>query len=288
MLALLLSAATMAVQPTVAPPVPIAPRISPAPRVAPDGTPPAMTNIAEVFDADAYPSESLQRGEEGVVRARVGVDAKGRPTSCTIVASSGSASLDMASCKLIRERGTFSPARDRRKRAVAGDVTLPIRWQIQTVEQPLDLTDFSVRLNYALKAGVPDGACRAEMSPAADSAKLCEESRPTALNIASDIPEKDRAGVGELVMFMDSRQGVSGTPSALMGIPGLIILDERYFKLTIDAAGKVVGCSGGGSTLAAAGGEAPFCARFREQKYAASPTGGSRTILFRSQIYARK
>ena len=56
-------------------------------------------------------STAAALGEQGVVVPKVLVDPTGRIESCTIVASSGYKDLDAATCKVIRERAKFAPAK---------------------------------------------------------------------------------------------------------------------------------------------------------------------------------
>lgn len=67
-------------------------------------------------------------GQQGTVRAELTVSAAGAVTRCTIVRSSGSAVLDDTTCRLIRERFRFTPARDARGRAVADVQGWEQRW----------------------------------------------------------------------------------------------------------------------------------------------------------------
>jgi protein TonB len=51
-------------------------------------------------------------GHQGIVEARLTVSAGGAVTGCRVARSSGNAVLDATTCRLIRERFHFSPARD--------------------------------------------------------------------------------------------------------------------------------------------------------------------------------
>lgn len=80
-----------------------------------------------------YPAAALRAGEQGTVRFRLDVAANGRVTACTISGSSGSASLDSTTCRLMTMRARFEPARDRLGRPVADSFESRIAWRI---EQP--------------------------------------------------------------------------------------------------------------------------------------------------------
>ena len=82
-----------------------------------------------VGDMD-YPASALRAGEEGVVDYEIGVGADGRVTDCRIVASSGSAILDSATCRAIRARARFAPARDSAGRPTADRLRGRVGWRL--------------------------------------------------------------------------------------------------------------------------------------------------------------
>lgn len=77
-----------------------------------------------------YPSASLRRGEQGMVRFEVGVGTDGRVSDCRVTASSGSADLDAATCKYVAKRAKFEPATDSTGVRVTGTYSGSIRWLI--------------------------------------------------------------------------------------------------------------------------------------------------------------
>lgn len=83
---------------------------------------------APFFGPDNYPPEALRNGEQGRTVAKLDVGADGRVTACTVDVSSGSASLDGATCAIALAHVTFTPATDDRGRPIAGHYTLPVRW----------------------------------------------------------------------------------------------------------------------------------------------------------------
>jgi protein TonB len=97
-----------------------------------DGVRSARGDVRTVFSADDYPVDAQRKGEEGTVQAKLDVDTHGRVSRCTVIRSSGSASLDGATCRILQRRARFAPARDVKGKAV-GDtyVTPPIKWQLE-------------------------------------------------------------------------------------------------------------------------------------------------------------
>lgn len=91
-------------------------------------TPPAFGTPGKDNPRPHYPWLSRQRGEEGRVVLRVGVDAQGHAVNVAIVASSGHGRLDRAAAEAVRN-WRFTPAR-KAGRAVADKVDVPIRFRI--------------------------------------------------------------------------------------------------------------------------------------------------------------
>jgi protein TonB len=91
----------------------------------------ARSTLLALFTSDDYPVDALRRNEQGTVATRLRIDSNGRVSGCTIVASSGSRSLDDATCKILTERARFSPARDAEGEAVPDTYDQRVTWQLQ-------------------------------------------------------------------------------------------------------------------------------------------------------------
>lgn len=76
-----------------------------------------------------YPIEALKMRQEGKTTLALHVNSKGRVTICSVAETSGSISLDKASCAFARGV-RFDPARDENGRAVDGDTRFPMTWQL--------------------------------------------------------------------------------------------------------------------------------------------------------------
>lgn len=77
-----------------------------------------------------YPGSAREAREQGTTRTRIAVDAKGHATGCTVLRSSGSATLDTTTCRLVLKRFRFNPARDTTGQPVAGDIDYDQEWSI--------------------------------------------------------------------------------------------------------------------------------------------------------------
>jgi protein TonB len=103
----------------------------------PDPTPTVQSarakgDVRTLITPDDYPDAARRHDETGTVRARLEIGANGSVTGCSIVASSGSAALDSATCRVLRARAHFTPAKDSSGQAVADSYVTPrIVWKIE-------------------------------------------------------------------------------------------------------------------------------------------------------------
>jgi TonB family protein len=87
-------------------------------------------NLASyISDAD-YPASAIRANEQGMVSFHLTIGADGRVTECTITTSSGSAALDEATCRILRSRARFTPARDDQGNPTTGHADNRIRWSL--------------------------------------------------------------------------------------------------------------------------------------------------------------
>jgi protein TonB len=109
-----------------APPAPPAPPPPPAPKLEAAR---AKGDVRALFSNDDYPSAAIRAEEQGTARARLTIGTNGRVADCTITQSSGSSSLDSTTCRILRSRARFTPAKDSTGKAVTDTYTTPpIRW----------------------------------------------------------------------------------------------------------------------------------------------------------------
>lgn len=103
---------------------------APAAGVAPPATgrARARANLAAYLSPDDYPAVALRNNEQGQVDFTLDIGPDGRVSACRIRRSSGSAALDSATCRIMRSRARYTPARDARGIAVADRADATIRW----------------------------------------------------------------------------------------------------------------------------------------------------------------
>ena len=85
-------------------------------------------NLASYLSSDDYPAVAIRNEEQGRVAFRLSVDASGRVTACAITSSSGSATLDAATCRIMRSRARYTPARDANGKAIASQDRAAVSW----------------------------------------------------------------------------------------------------------------------------------------------------------------
>jgi protein TonB len=95
----------------------------------------AKGDVRRLFSANDYPAVAQRRGESGSLRARLLIGTDGRVSGCQIVESSGHSSLDSATCRILKARAHFTPAKDGSGQATNDSyVTPPITWQLREGE----------------------------------------------------------------------------------------------------------------------------------------------------------
>ena len=71
-----------------------------------------LTSVPSLISDEDYPASAIRANEQGRTGYRLTVGTNGRVTGCTVTSSSGSATLDSTTCRILRARARFTPARD--------------------------------------------------------------------------------------------------------------------------------------------------------------------------------
>jgi len=77
-----------------------------------------------------YPASAIRAGEAGTTTVKLTIGVDGRVSGCAVTGSSGSATLDSTTCRLLTMRGRYAPAKDANGEAVPGEVTHTFRWSL--------------------------------------------------------------------------------------------------------------------------------------------------------------
>lgn len=125
----------------VAPPPVITPTAPPAPPRPPAPPPPppqvvtkaqsATGDLQGLISGDDYPSSALNNEEQGTVTVRLSIGTNGRVTGCSVSGSSGSRSLDSATCRILQSRARFTPAKLSNGQPTTDTKSQRITWRIQ-------------------------------------------------------------------------------------------------------------------------------------------------------------
>ncbi|TMJ18174.1 MAG: energy transducer TonB [Alphaproteobacteria bacterium] len=89
---------------------------------------PGMADMTPLFSNLDYPAKAIQAREQGVVTYRIIVSKEGGVRDCIVVESSGSELLDRTTCRIVRQRARFLPARDAQGNAIEDQFTSRTRW----------------------------------------------------------------------------------------------------------------------------------------------------------------
>ena len=79
---------------------------------------------------DDYPPSAVRAGIEGRTSFRLDIGADGKPTSCTVMASSGSDDLDKTACRKLMGRARFKAALDAAGDPVASTYSGGVTWRL--------------------------------------------------------------------------------------------------------------------------------------------------------------
>lgn len=118
-----------------APPPIITPTAPPAPPTPPP--PPrivqpvrARANLTSYFSDDDYPPSALRAEEQGTTGFRLTIGPDGRVSACEVTSSSGSGALDQATCRILRSRARYTPARDQNGNPTSGTDQARVQWRL--------------------------------------------------------------------------------------------------------------------------------------------------------------
>ena len=90
----------------------------------------ASANLARYINSNDYPRVAVSEDASGVVGFALLVSEQGAVADCTVVETSGYASLDAQSCAILRERAKFTPAVGKDGKPAKDSMVSRIRWQL--------------------------------------------------------------------------------------------------------------------------------------------------------------
>jgi len=115
--------------PPAPPSAPVAPPAPPAPPKKVESARARGNPGTWISDAD-YPPSALRAEEAGTTGFRLEIGTNGRVTNCSVTSSSGSSALDSATCRLLRSRARFTPAKDQNGNPTTDTYSSRIVWRL--------------------------------------------------------------------------------------------------------------------------------------------------------------
>lgn len=82
-----------------------------------------------------YPASLVDEAPHGVVWVRYAVEVDGRVSHCTVTETSGHATLDEITCRLIEQRFRFEPARDGAGRPIRSNLIEKYEWEVEDLPE---------------------------------------------------------------------------------------------------------------------------------------------------------
>jgi TonB family protein len=102
--------------------------------------------VQDLFAARDYPAEAQQARQAGQTIVRLVVGTSGRVIACDVAATSRSAALDAAACRILKRRARYTPARDARGAPACDVFWGPVEWVLPPLPR---------RLPHAAPASAP-------------------------------------------------------------------------------------------------------------------------------------
>lgn len=191
--------------------------------------------MASLFSEDDYPVSALRDDEEGPVSVVLDVTTDGRVGACHVQQSSGSQSLDDATCSIMQRRARFTPARDQYGKLIVDHYRQRVLWQLPRDPYQALTERFVVR--YDARGEIVE--CRME---AADA------DQPPCAPIGQLI-ELIRAGMNDTTtlngrtMTVEHRVEIDGSPWRPGAIPaGGTVTWQQVAEYRLRPDGKVAEC----------------------------------------------
>ena len=267
--------------------IPVPPPPTPVPPAPPTPSP-TFTQAREIsggITADDYPAAALRAEQQGTVRVRYDIGVDGRVAACTVMASSGSAALDSATCQLLTRRYRYRPA-TRGGVPVASSMTRRITWRLP--EDPV-IQFAQGRFTWTVTAS-PAGTTACELSLDGTAFRELDEGNcrvPVEAWLVDEgelEPGHPPVRVTQILSLLP--QGETLTLPRLPGTPYW----EEVAEIEIAPDGSVSGCTlasrHGEAPLYVRGGYQPLCASLRiGRQFNAATDTATRRARMQSALY---
>ena len=118
-------------------------------------------NIAAVISNEDYPLDAMRNSEQGTVGFVLTLDERGRVADCVVEYSSGSASLDAQTCRLMWLRTQLEPGRDKAGKPVTSALRARIRWVLPEPD-PIPIVPWTSTMTLRIDRVGQLKSCRVE------------------------------------------------------------------------------------------------------------------------------
>ncbi|UUR09227.1 energy transducer TonB [Sphingomonas glaciei] len=220
----------------------------PAPTVAPGMAPQvglsgsrARANLASYVTSSDYPADAIRARQEGTTWFKLTIGPDGRITDCLIEKSSGSASLDAATCRIMRSRARFTPALDSARKPTSDTMSARISWRLPLSRPIPD----RVTTAFTLAADGSTTDCRMEVTlngnPERRLSPDCTHARPSGPYF--EAIKQEAKGVAtqvtiEILLIRDA-----AAPWPVLDQRGRRVVSREMARLQVAPGGQVVGCA---------------------------------------------
>jgi TonB family protein len=125
-------------------------------------------SLAGLFSKDDYPRSALAAGQQGPVEAELLVGPHGRVVECAIIGGTPSPALQSTTCRLLRARARFVPARDAKGQAVPARQKVHLLWTLPGPEAARPVVSGGLLAGWAPTVGIAPPASALARGPAAE------------------------------------------------------------------------------------------------------------------------
>jgi TonB family protein len=221
--------------------IPVSPIAAVAPpQVGPGGSR-ARANLSTYVTSSDYPPDAIRQRHEGTTGFRLTIGPDGRVTDCTIEKSSGSASLDAATCRIMRSRARFTPALDAARKPTSDTISSRISWRLPL---PRPIPDLVVT-NFNLAADGSSSDCSIETTlngnPERRFSPDCSLARPTGPYF--DAIKQEAKGMPARVTIEIRLIRDAALPWPELDQPERRVIAREIARIQVAPSGQVTGCT---------------------------------------------
>lgn len=199
--------------------------------------------LINLFTEDDYPPQAIRNEEQGTVTVRFVVGVTGRVESCTVLESSGSATLDAATCTILARRARFLPALNGKGAPVTDTFQQRVRWVLPVEPHPtVDSVDRGTILIDATGKAIGCDVADLDTASVDEFADKCRGMQELVDEFARRMPGIRKGTYRSLTVAMSEFFPASGEPQWQVIGPDADLISDIRNRFEIGADGKVIRC----------------------------------------------